>query len=239
MDELKIDYYFEDLSACPCSRFLPTDLFPWDILRYKDDVFNFQTSIIQGFVEESAIIKGIVHIGEGSFIDDNATIQGPVYIGKNCIIRSDALIRPYSVIGDFVVIGHNTEVKNSIIFNDAKLASHAVVNDSIIGKGARIGSGMITDNRRFDQKDVVIHIKDSEFKTEYDKFGLVAGDYIRIGSNCSTLPGTVIGKYTWFYSNMLIYNFYPKEKFVKFKQNIEMVEKEPYIFNRDDKSGKR
>ncbi len=98
---------------------------------------------------------------------------------------------------------------------------------------------MITDNRRFDQKDVIIHIKDTQFTTEYDKFGLIAGDYIRIGSNCSTLPGTVIGKYTLFYSNMLIYNFYPKEQFVKFKQNIEMVEKEPYIFNRDDKSGKR
>jgi len=239
MEELNIDYYFEDLSACPCAKFLPMKYYPWDILRYKNDVFNFQTSIIQGFVEESAIIKGVVHIGEGSFIDDNVTIQGPVYIGKNCIIRSDSLIRPYSVIGDFVVVGHNTEVKNSIIFNDAKLASHAVVNDSIIGKGARIGSGMITDNRRFDQKDVIIHIKDEEFNTEFDKFGLVAGDYIRIGSNCSTLPGTVIGKYTWFYSNMLIYNFYPKEKFVKLKQNIEMVEKQPYIFSRDDKSGKR
>lgn len=239
MEELHIDYYFEDLQACPCYQYLKNEFFPWDLLQIKNDVFNFQTSIIQGFVEESVIIKGTVFIGEGTFIDDHVTIQGPVYIGKNCIIRSDSLIRPYSVIGDHVVVGHNTEIKNSIIFNEAKMASHSVVNDSVIGKGARIGSGVITDNRRFDQKDVIVRIQDKEFNTEYDKLGLIAGDYIRIGSNCSTLPGTVIGKYTWFYSNMLIYNFYPKEKFVKLRQQIDIVDKEPFKFRSDDKFGMR
>jgi len=239
MMDIGIDYFFEDLEACPCKDHLPKEFNLWDMMTIKNEMFQFQTSDIRGFIEESVIIKGIVSIGEGSFIDDNVTIQGPVYIGQNCIIRSDALIRPYSVIGDYVVIGHNSEVKNSIIFNDAKLASHSVVSDSIIGKGTRIGSGMITDNRRFDQKDIILRIGDNEYQTSYDKFGLIAGDYVRIGSNCSTLPGTVVGKYTWFYSNMLIYGFFEKEKFIKFKQMVEVVDKEPYIFSRDDKSGKR
>ena len=239
MDEMSIEYYFEDLLACPCREFLPDTFFPWDLMTFKNEMFQFQTSDIRGFIEESVIIKGIVKIGEGTFIDDNVTIQGPVSIGRNCIIRSDALIRPYSVIGDYVVVGHNTEIKNSIIFNDAKLASHSVVSDSVIGKGTRIGSGVITDNRRFDQKDIIIRLGEKEYQTTYDKFGLIAGDYVRIGSNCSTLPGTVVGKYTWFYSNMLIYNFYEKEKFVKLRQSVEIVNKEPHILSRDDKSGKR
>jgi bifunctional UDP-N-acetylglucosamine pyrophosphorylase/glucosamine-1-phosphate N-acetyltransferase len=239
IEELNIDYYFEDLSACPCNKYLPKSFLPWELLKIKNEIFNFQTSEIRGSVERSVIIKGVVFIDEGTFIDDNVTIQGPIYIGKNCIIRSDSLLRPYSVIGDFCVVGHNTEVKNSIIFNEAKLASHSVVDDSIIGKGTRIGSGVVTDNRRFDQKDIIIRILDKEFQTDYDKFGLIAGDYVRIGSNCSTLPGTVIGKYTWFYSNLLIYNFYPKEKFVKLRQETDIVDKEPYKFSIEDKSGKR
>ncbi len=239
MKKMSIDYFFEDLNACPCNEYIKDAFMPWDLLTIKNEMFHFQTSDIRGFIEESVIIKGLVSIGEGTIIDDNVTIQGPVFIGKNCIIRSDALIRPYSVIGDYVVIGHNTEVKNSLIFSDAKMASHAVVSDSIIGKGTRIGSGMITDNRRFDQQDIIIRIGKEEFQTNYDKFGLIAGDYVRIGSNCSTLPGTVVGKYTWFYSNMLIYGYYEKEKFVKLRQQVEIVAKEPYIFSRDDKSGKR
>ena len=238
-EELKIDYYFEDLKACPCYKYLPEYFLPWELIKIKDEIFNFQTSDIRGFIEKSAIVKGVVFIDEGSFIDDNVTIQGPVYIGKNCIIRSDSLLRPYSVIGDYCVVGHNTEVKNSLVFNEAKLASHSVVDDSIIGKGTRIGSGVVTDNRRFDQKDIIIKINDKEFETCYDKFGLITGDYVRIGSNCSTLPGTIIGKYTWFYSNLLIYNFYPKEKFVKLRQDMDIVEKPPYKFSIEDKSGKR
>jgi UDP-N-acetylglucosamine diphosphorylase / glucose-1-phosphate thymidylyltransferase / UDP-N-acetylgalactosamine diphosphorylase / glucosamine-1-phosphate N-acetyltransferase / galactosamine-1-phosphate N-acetyltransferase len=239
MEELKIDYYFEDLLACPCKKYLPDSFLPWELLSIKNDIFNFQSSIIKGSVEESAIIKGIVYIGEGTFIDDNVTIQGPVFIGNNCIIRSDVLLRPYSVIGDYCVVGHNTEVKNSLIFNEAKLASHSVVNDSIIGKGTRIGSGVVTDNRRFDQQDVIIKILEKEFETGYDKFGLITGDYVRIGSNCSTLPGTIVGKYTWFYSNLLIYNFYAKEKFIKLRQDIDIIEKKPYKFSMGDKTGKR
>ena len=150
MEQLSINYYFEDLDACPCK--VRNDSKPWELLKYKNNVFTFHSSLIHGFLEKSVIIKGIVYIGENTVIDENVSIQGPCWIGDNCIIRSSTLIRPYSVVGDFVVIGHNSEVKNSIIFNDAKIASHAVVNDSIIGKGARIGSGTITDNRRFDQK---------------------------------------------------------------------------------------
>jgi UDP-N-acetylglucosamine diphosphorylase / glucose-1-phosphate thymidylyltransferase / UDP-N-acetylgalactosamine diphosphorylase / glucosamine-1-phosphate N-acetyltransferase / galactosamine-1-phosphate N-acetyltransferase len=239
MNKLGIDYFFEDLSSCPCNEHIHQATLPWDLMTVKNELFQFQTSDIRGFIEESVIIKGLVSIGEGTLIDDNVTIQGPVYIGKNCIIRSDALIRPYSVIGDYVVVGHNTEIKNSLIFNDAKMASHAVVSDSIIGKGTRIGSGMITDNRRFDQQDIIIRLGEQEHQTHYDKFGLIAGDFVRIGSNCSTLPGTVIGKYTWFYSNMLIYGFYEKEKFIKLRQTVEVVDKKPYVFSRGDKSGSR
>ncbi len=237
MEQLSVDYYFEDLESCPCE--VDKNMEPWNLLEQKNSVFSFRTSLIQGFLEKSVVIKGIVYIGKNTVIDENVSIQGPCWIGNNCIIRSSTLIRPYSVIGDFTVIGHNSEVKNSLIFNDAKIASHAVVSDSIIGKGARIGSGTITDNRRFDQKEVELIIEDKLIKTGYDKFGLICGDYVRIGSNVSTLPGTVIGKYTWVYSNSLVYGFVPKEKFIKLNQSMEVFDKEPYVLSRGDKSGTR
>jgi bifunctional UDP-N-acetylglucosamine pyrophosphorylase/glucosamine-1-phosphate N-acetyltransferase len=237
MNELSLEYYFEDLEACPFE--IDNTLHPWDLLKLKNSLFSFHTSKIQGFIQQSAIIKGIVHIGENTIVDEYVSIQGPCWIGNNCIIRSSSLIRPYSVIGDYVVIGHNCEVKNSLLFNDVKVSSHAVVSDSIIGKGARIGPGTTTDNRRFDQKEVELLIKDQIIQTQHDKFGLICGDYVRIGSNVSTLPGTVIGKYTWAYSNTLLYGFIPKEKFLKLSQTCEIIDKEPRILRRGDKSGTR
>ncbi|MDD4615372.1 MAG: hypothetical protein PHI40_08235, partial [Caldisericia bacterium] len=171
MNELSLGYYFEDLKSCPFE--VDDNSNPWELLRLKNSLFSFHTSKIQGFVQQSAILKGIVYIGENTVIDEYVSIQGPCWIGNNCIIRSSSLIRPYSVIGDYVVLGHNSEIKNSLLFNDVKVSSHAVVSDSIIGKGARIGPGTITDNRRFDQREVELTIQDQIIQTGHDKFGLI------------------------------------------------------------------
>jgi len=168
-------------------------------------------------------------IGEGTKIHANAVIQGPVIIGKNVEIQSGALIRPWTIIGDNCVVGHGSEIKHSVLFNKSKVASLAFVGDSILGKSARIGSGIICANRRFDQKNITV--KNSEGKKidiGTDFFGLILGDMSRIGANATTLPGSFIGSYTWVLPAVQIRGFVPSQKRV-FPTTTYRLEENPKV----------
>lgn len=175
-------------------------------------------------------------VGKGTLIDSSSNIENHVVIGKNCIIRPNVFIREGTVIGDNVVIDHGSEIKNSIISDDCKIGSLAFVGDSILGLGVRIGSAAMTANRRFDQKEISLAVKDNKIGTKFDKFGCIIGDYSRLGANCTTAPGTLIGKHVWIYPNVFIQGYVNSNKLVKLKQEIEIIDKEPVILSRFDKN---
>ena len=159
---------------------------------------------------------GNYYIGEGTKIYSNVTIEGPVYIGKNVEIKPGAYIRPGTIISDNCSIGFNSEVKASVLQKGAKVASLAFVGDSILGKSARIGSGVITANRKFDQSNIR--------ETESDFFGLVLGDNSRMGANSASLPGTFIGPYTWIFPVTQVRGFIPELKKVSNKPEMYMTD---------------
>lgn len=233
-----LETYFEDMEACPCKEVFKKIRYPWQALKKKDEIMDFSKNKIEGEIAETAKITGDVVIGKGTIIEDNVVIEGPCIIGKDCLIRPGAMIRPKSVIGNNVVIGHGVEIKNSIIFDECKISTNSFVGDSVLGKGARVASGAITGNRRFDQKKVEIKIGKKTYPTEMEKFGCILGEYARIGANCSTAPGTLIGKHTWTYSNMLIRGVIPPKKLLKLRQEIEIIDKEETILKREDSEGK-
>ena len=168
---------------------------------------------------------GDCHVGEGTVIYNDVTIIGPAYIGRNCELMPGAIIRPNTVIGDKCSVGHGSEVKHSILFGGAKVASLAFVGDSVLGASARIGSGVITANRRFDQGEVRLKMPDgSAIETGDSYFGLILGDYSRLGANSVSQPGTHIGPYTWVYPMTNVRGFIPREKRVFHPQAIEMTD---------------
>ena len=170
---------------------------------------------------------GDYFIGEGTVIYNDVTIIGPVYIGKNCELMPGAIIRPNTVIGDKCSVGHGSEVKHSILFGSSKVASLAFVGDSVLGASARIGSGVITANRRFDQGEVKLKMPDgSALELGDSYFGLVLGDFARLGANCVTQPGTHIGPYSWVYPMTNVRGFIPREKRVFHPHAIEMADNE-------------
>jgi bifunctional UDP-N-acetylglucosamine pyrophosphorylase/glucosamine-1-phosphate N-acetyltransferase len=238
VDELKLEYYFEDMEACPVKKaFLGID-YPWEALEKKNIVADFSRNENHGKVHPTVVMTGNVYIGEGTEIDPYVVIEGPAVIGRNCKIRPFALIRPGTILGDNVVLGNGCEAKNIIAFNEAKIQSHAFTGDSIIGKGARLGSGVILANRRFDQKNAKVIIKGKSFDIGKDKCGGIIGDYVRLGANCITAPGVMIGKHTWIYGGASISGFIEKEKMVKLRQDFEIVEKSKQVLSRIDMKGK-
>ena len=163
---------------------------------------------------------GNYYIDEGTKIYSGVTIEGPVYIGKNVEIKPGAYIRPGSIISDNCSIGFNSEIKSAVLQKGAKVASLAFVGDSILGKSARIGSGVITANRRFDQDTIKVKINNEKEDTKTDYFGLVIGDNSRIGANSASFPGTFIGPYTWIFPLTQVHGFIPELKKVSNKKEM-------------------
>ena len=166
--ELNYNYYFRDYNDNELFKILLKDVDKvWQI---KENAKKYLKKEIEDkdLKENNSEIFGKVnlignyYIGNGTKIYDNVIIEGPVYIGNNVEIKPGAYIRPGTIISDNCSIGFNSEIKSSVLQKGAKVASLAFVGDSILGKNARIGSGVITANRRFDQENIKIKMKESE-----------------------------------------------------------------------------
>jgi bifunctional UDP-N-acetylglucosamine pyrophosphorylase/glucosamine-1-phosphate N-acetyltransferase len=184
-----------------------------------------------GQIHPTAIIGQRVTIGEGSIIGPFVVIEDDCVIGQRCEIRSHALIRAQTFIGNDCVIGHGAELKHAYVCDRAKIQGHTFVGDSIIGRGARIGTGVVIANRRFDQQPIAWRGPDGQISNTQEKVGALIGDYARLGANVSTNPGIIIGAYTWISSGNIVTGFIADEKFVtvdgrvlKNEQAIELVD---------------
>jgi len=217
MEELKLEYYFKNIEEFPEKELFEGCTYIWEPLNklkeyIKKKIVDNDVKINKAEMGEYCSVTGNYYIGEGTKIGANVTIQGPVIIGKNVEIAAGALIRPGTIIGDNASVGHGSEVKHAIIQNKAKVASLAFAGNSILGKSARVGSGTILANRRFDQKNIEIKINGTKYNTETDFFGAIVGDSSRLGANCTTIPGTAIGPYTWILPTVQVRGFVPAEK---------------------------
>lgn len=233
MEELKLDYYFEKREEFPFKEVFKDCTYVWEALNQinsyiEKEVESKNLKVNKAKMGEFVSIKGNYFIDEGTVIHPNVTIEGPVMIGKNVTIQSGALIRPGTIIGDNAVVGHGSEVKHCIIQNKAKVASLAFVGDTILGKSTRIGSGVIVANRRFDQQNIILKIKGTKQDTGIDFFGAIIGDNTRLGANSATVPGTLIGPYTWILPTVQVRGFVEREKRVYPVQNYR-IEENPKI----------
>ncbi len=220
-----IHYYFAKTQNSICPTIFDNMQYPWQVVKEKGSIFDIKKSEINGKIGINAAITGSVKIGKGTVVEPFAVIEGPVIIGKNCIVRPHAWIRPNCIIGDDCVIGHGVELKNALLFNKAKIGTNCFVGDSILGYAARVGSGTILGNRRFDQRIVEIKIGNEIFSTLTDKFGAILGDFVRLGAGVMASPGTIIGMHTWVYGGAQISGFIPADSLVKVRQTQEVVEK--------------
>jgi bifunctional UDP-N-acetylglucosamine pyrophosphorylase/glucosamine-1-phosphate N-acetyltransferase len=215
---LDISYYFKHLELFPLPGFLNRLSSTREILQNIADALRgalAQPGASGNFGEtasDGVRLYGDYHIGAGTVIYNGVTIIGPAYIGRECEIMPGAVIRPYSVVGDGCSVGHGSELKRAVLFSGAKVASLAFVGDSVLGASARIGSGAITANRRFDQAGVTLRLGETRLDLGGDYFGLVLGDSARIGANCVTQPGTHIGPYTWVLPMTNARGFIPRER---------------------------
>jgi len=172
-----------------------------------------------GTVTGAAFIGEAVFIGKGTTVEPGAVIKGPSIIGANCQIRSNAYIRENVIVGDGCVLGNACEFKNSILFNCCQVPHFSYVGDSILGAKAHLGAGVILSN----VKSVKGNVKVEQEDTGLRKFGAILGDGADIGCNCVLSPGTIIGRNSILYPNVLWRGVCPPDSIVKLRQEQEVV----------------
>ncbi len=99
---------------------------PEDLLEANQLLLN------QSLAAETGKIK----IGKGTVIDPDAVIKGPVIVGDGCVIKN-ARIGPNVSVGNNVEV-YNSEIENSIIFDEVDINCNARIVDSLVGKNALI-----------------------------------------------------------------------------------------------------
>jgi UDP-N-acetylglucosamine diphosphorylase / glucose-1-phosphate thymidylyltransferase / UDP-N-acetylgalactosamine diphosphorylase / glucosamine-1-phosphate N-acetyltransferase / galactosamine-1-phosphate N-acetyltransferase len=167
---------------------------PWNLLDANEIVMSSipLKRSKKAKVERYAVLKGPVHVGDGTLIKSGAYIEGPVYIGKDCVIGPNCFIRAYTTIMDGARVGNAVEIKNSIIMASTHVGHLSYVGDSIIGERCNFGAGTKVANLRFDDGEVKIEVKNQMVKSGRRKFGCIMGDNVKTGINVSIMPGRSI-----------------------------------------------
>ncbi len=162
-------------------------------------------------------------IGDNYIVEEPVVIEGPVFIGDNATIGPFTHVRENTIICDNAKIGFATQVKGSIIFENAKLPHLNYVGDSIIGEYVNLGAGTITANLRHDNKPIKTMLKGKLVSTGRRKFGTVIGGWSKTGINTTITPGTKIGAHTWIGSGCIVDRDIPDYSILKCSQAKEVI----------------
>ncbi len=160
------------------------------IVKEDEQILKGASVIMAG----SVLVGEQIEIGASSLIESGAMVKSPTIIGDCCEIRQVAYIRGYCLTGNRCVIGHATEIKHSIMLNDAKAGHFNYLGDSVLGNNTNLGAGTKLANFRFLPGNVTVRHEGSKLDSGLRKLGVILGDHSQTGCNSVTSPGTVLGK---------------------------------------------
>lgn len=161
-----------------------------------------------------------IWIARSAKVAPTASITGPCIVGPETEVRHCAFIRGKALIGAGCVVGNSTELKNVILFDQAKVPHYNYVGDSILGFQAHMGAGSITSNVKSDKTLVVIRDGEDRLPTGLKKVGAMLGDRAEIGCNTVMNPGTVIGRDSSVYPTSCVRGTVPANSIFKDQAHI-------------------
>lgn len=153
------------------------------------------------FVEEGASIKaailnaeiGPIYIGKNAIVQEGAIIRGPVALGEGVQVNAGARIYNATTIGPYAKVGG--EVSNTVIFGYSNKAHDGFLGNSVIGAWCNLGAGTTTSNLKNDYSEVRVwdDFQEDFVGTNLQFCGLFMGDYSRCGISTMFNTGTVVG----------------------------------------------
>lgn len=142
----------------------------------------------------AVLLGNRIALGHGVLIETGAMIKSPAIIGDRSEVRQGAYLRGYCLAGKRCVLGHATEIKHSILLNDAKAGHFAYLGDSILGNEVNLGAGTKLANLKFLPGTVTVFYEGKRIDTNRRKLGAILADSCQTGCNSVTSPGTFMAK---------------------------------------------
>jgi acetyltransferase-like isoleucine patch superfamily enzyme len=177
---------------------------------YKDTELEGATVLYPGV----ALMDDQIQLGPGVVVEPGALIKGPTIIGAHSEVRQGAYLRGSCLVGRKCVVGHVTEVKNSVMLDGAKAGHFAYLGDSILGRNVNLGAGTKLANLKIIPGPFRIDAAGRQCRVDFRKFGAILGDETETGCNTVTNPGTVMGKRCLVTPNMTVPSGYHSPKTV-------------------------
>lgn len=170
-------------------------------------------------------LSGDVYIEDGAILESGIYIAGPTLIFRGAEVRFGAYIRGDVIVAEKALVGHDTEVKHSLLLPGAKAAHFAYVGDSILGRSVNLGAGTKLANVKVDMGKTSVKVKlDGVLHdTQLRKFGAILGDGVSLGCNSVTNPGTVVGRESLAYAQSNLAGSYPAYSLIKNKPQQQVV----------------
>ena len=160
----------------------------------------------------AVLLGNKIALGHGVLIETGAMIKSPAIIGDMSEVRQGAYLRGYCLAGKRCVLGHTTEIKHSILLNDAKAGHFAYLGDSILGNEVNLGAGTKLANLKFLPGTVTVFYEGKRIDTNRRKLGAILADNCQSGCNSVTSPGTFMAKGAVLMPNATAKSGYHEEK---------------------------
>jgi len=112
---------------------------PEDVLEANRLVLEDIDEAVEGTVEDGADVVGRVSLDESAVIESGAIVRGPVSVASGTVIEEGTYVGPYTSIGAGSTI-RGTHIENSVVIGEAEIETNRAIVDSLIGRGAVIGS---------------------------------------------------------------------------------------------------
>lgn len=220
-EQLKTIHLY-DLQHTLAAPLLEKCTYPWEALKG-----------IQAFIEELGAQlpaeeydspRPGVWIHKTAKVAPTAFIGDWVIIGPETEVRHCAFIRSSALVGAGAVVGNSTELKNVILFDRVQVPHYNYVGDSILGYKSHMGAGSITSNVKSDKTLATVSVDGEKVATGLKKFGAMLGDNVEVGCGSVLNPGTVVGSNTNIYPLSMVRGFVPANSI--YKKKGEVAEKE-------------
>jgi len=174
----------------------PADLPPWEWLKRIGPALAAQSFLpFERSIPPGLLIEGPVFVHPTAQLPHIGTLIGPIWVGPGSKLLPGCFLRGNVIVGANCTVGHNAEIKNSLLMDKVQVPHRPYIGDSILGNGAHLGAGVVISNLRLDQKTIVVRTPGGgSVDSGLRKFGAILGDGAEVGCNAVLNPGTIMGK---------------------------------------------
>lgn len=204
------------------SAFFPPDLPPWEwVKRIGEALASIKDPDFAGAVPAGFSVTGRVWIDPSVALPSYGTIIGPAWVGAGVRLLPGCYLRGNVIVGAGSYVGHDSEVKNSLLLEKVQAPHRPYIGDSVLGNGAHLGAGVVLSNLRLDQRNVTIRVPGcAPIDTGMRKLGAILGDGAEIGCNTVLNPGTILGQRAVVGPGAVFGGVLPADTFAVVRQNF-------------------